>query len=96
MTLRAMHEIARRKSGGSRWHVVLPLGVLRWIPPAIDRLRLTRFSPPTFTSDALFTLGSRLEVDTTRARTALGFEPRSVAQSVSDAIDWWRERGDLA
>jgi dihydroflavonol-4-reductase len=93
LSLRQMHGLARRKRGGSNWHVPMPLRVLRRIPPAIDRLGLSRFSPPNFTSDALFTLGSRLAVDTSRARAVLGFAPREPAESLAVAIDWWGAQG---
>lgn len=96
LTLHAIQQHARAKSGGNRWSVVLPLAVLRRIPPVIDGLGLTRFAPSTFTADSLHPLGSGLDVDTTRARAVLGFEPRPVLQAVTDAIDWWRERGQLA
>jgi dihydroflavonol-4-reductase len=96
LSLRQMHGFARGKRGGSNWHLPLPLRVLRRIPPVLDRTGLARFSPPNFTSDALFTLGSRLAVDTSRARAALGFSPRPPRESLSDAIDWWREQGHLS
>ena len=96
MTLHAIQQHAREKSGGNRWSVVLPRAALRRIPWIIDGLGLSRFAPATLTADSLLPLGSELTVDTSRARDALGFAARPVTDALADAIDWWRERGHLA
>jgi dihydroflavonol-4-reductase len=96
LSLQDMHGIARGKCKGNAWHAVLPLALLTRIPPLVEALGLSAFSPSNFTSDALFTLGSRLDVDCALARETFGFEPRCVRASLAEGIDWWLARGYLS
>lgn len=89
-TVRAtMYEIVGRRMIGIR----APIPLMRLLLPFRGVLRRFSTSAETFTADALRTIDTRLEVDASKARRVLGFEPRSVVASMRDAAAWWRAEG---
>ncbi len=49
-------------------------------------------SKPKFTRYSLATLQSNAVIDNTKARTSLGYKPRSLRESIHDTVKWWKER----
>ncbi len=95
LTPKDFHRLACEAGGGGAvmW---LPNAMLRPIPRLANALGARRLLPRGFTSDALYTLATRLDVDSSHARQRLGFSPRPMARSVADTFAWWRERGVLS
>jgi len=71
----------------------IPMWFARSISPFGDLwARLSR-SEPQLTSDALAALRAAREVSHDKAKTELGYEPRSIRESVHDAYRWFARRG---
>jgi dihydroflavonol-4-reductase len=92
-SVREVAELAARCSGRLRPRVSLPLWAL-WLMLPLVRLyaRLVRARPP-FTAHALRILASPCGFVNTRARAELGFAPRPLADTVRDAMRFYREAG---
>ncbi|MCA9540023.1 MAG: hypothetical protein KC620_14095, partial [Myxococcales bacterium] len=88
-------ELAGRAAGrtGRAWR--MPLWFLRLLLPLQPLIRLFSSSADGFSADAIYALRTRLRVDPSKAEQVLGFQARPIAESVADAMAWWRENGYL-
>ena len=53
--------------------------------------RLSR-SKPRFTTYSIETLHTNAVISNDKARSVLGYQPRSMHESISDTVKWWHER----
>jgi dihydroflavonol-4-reductase len=53
--------------------------------------QITR-TKPRFTTYSIETLHSNANISNHKARTILGYNPRSMKESIKDTIGWWRQR----
>lgn len=51
---------------------------------------------PRFTTYSIETLHSNANISNNKARTILGYNPRSMKESIKDTIGWWRQRSRKA
>lgn len=51
---------------------------------------------PRFTTYSIETLHSNALISNNKARTILGYNPRSMKESIKDTISWWRQRSQKA
>ncbi len=73
-------------------HLLIPLMLALFVAdlvPFFSRLFHTR---PLFTRYSLETVVSNSAVDPGKARRELGYQARSLQQTVADTVRWWRER----
>ena len=61
-----------------------------WFSPLYYRLTRTT---PRFTRYALETVQSNSNISIERAQRELGYQPRSLATTLSDTVRWWLDRG---
>ncbi len=60
--------------------------------------RITQFyyrisnSKPRFTTYSIETLHTNANISNIKARTALGYQPRSLRESIHDTVSWWRQQ----
>lgn len=47
---------------------------------------------PKFTSYSIDTLQSNANIDNQKARSELGYKPRSLRETITDTVKWWREQ----
>lgn len=52
-------------------------------------------SKPKFTRYSLATLQSNAVISNAKAKTKLGYTPRSMRESIHDTINWWKQRRSL-
>ncbi len=82
-------EITGRRFFGIR--IPLPLArFAAWFAPLYARLAQSR---PLVTPYSLATVLSNSVISHAKARRELGYSPRSIRESIADAIQWYRENG---
>ncbi len=75
--------------------LMLPLGFVRALVPAVDLVTgLFRIRTP-FTEAALHALDTHRVVSHEKATRVLGHQPRPLEETVRDMMEWYRERGML-
>ena len=91
--VRQLLEIVREVLGPQqRLAIDFPLGVARFLArftPAFYRLTKLK---PRLTPYSIETLAGNSTISSAKARSELGFRPRSVRESIQDAVRWWLER----
>jgi dihydroflavonol-4-reductase len=53
--------------------------------------RITK-SKPRFTTYSIETLQTNSEISNNKARSTLGYQPRSMRDTILDTVKWWRQR----
>jgi dihydroflavonol-4-reductase len=90
ITVREIYDTIIEVTGIRRNRVKIPKRVARFAAHlALPWYRLTR-SKPVFTPYSLETVFSNSDISTQKARLELGYSPRSLKGSISDAIDWFK------
>ncbi len=89
----AITEIARlvRERAGSRVPGVISLRLARLSTPLVGLLARIRHARPLYTRYSLHTLATPVYVDSSRARRELGHDPRPLADTIADTVDWVRQ-----
>ena len=92
VSLEWMWRNVRQATGlrASSIKIPMPLAMIgSWFSPLYYRMTRTT---PRFTRYALETVQSNSNISIARARRELGYQPRSLATSLSDTVHWWLER----
>jgi dihydroflavonol-4-reductase len=92
VSLEWMWRIVRQVTGlrASSIKIPMPLAMIgAWFTPLYYRLARTT---PRFTRYALETVQSNSNISIARARHELGYQPRSLATTLSDTVNWWLDR----
>ena len=95
-TSKGMCELTDRVAGRARRARVVPTWLLRGMQPLQPLLRPFHAGIDGLSRDALYTLQTRLEVDSGKAAQVFGFSPRPLEASIRDAVAWWSDNGFLA
>ncbi len=68
----------------------LRVGFLKAVAPLAELYYRLRRVKPLFTSYSLYTLTSNCNFDNSKARNELGFDPRSITESIADEYEFMR------
>lgn len=88
-------RLAAEARGRPTRPILLPVGMLLRIAPVAEALGSAAGLAHGFTPAAVRALASDLRVDSSRAKRVLGFRARPLAETIRDAIEWWRTNGRL-
>jgi dihydroflavonol-4-reductase len=95
LSVRALAELLAERGGGRRPLATVPVRALAWALPWVTAYaRLTK-RRPLYTAHALRILVSPCDFVHHKARRELGFVPRPLAETVVDALRFYREVGYL-
>jgi dihydroflavonol-4-reductase len=94
-TVRQVAELAASTNGHAASRITVPLGLAYAFAPLM--LLLGHFSgrQPIYTRVTLRALRSNRQMSHARASRELGYSARPLAETVGDAINWFRENGYL-
>jgi dihydroflavonol-4-reductase len=94
--IKEFFEVLRQISGG-RKPIALPLSVASMAVPFERLISFLTKRQPLFTTESLAALrtGNRF-IDSSRARSELGFICRPLAETLRDLVEWYRQYGYLA
>ena len=93
VSLEWMWQVVRQVAGIPARAVKVPFPLAQvgaWFAPLYYGLS---HSTPRFTSYALETVRSNSMISHARAAAELGYQPRSLADTLGDTVRWWWERG---
>ncbi len=91
-TLRDMIETVGRSAGREFKTVRMPLFVVRAGAAVAPVFYALAGRPPVLTQDTVDLLVSKDRITADKARAKLGYTPRPVAESLSDAVKWYQEQ----
>lgn len=70
----------------------IPMKVAKFTAKIAQFYYQVTHSKPRFTSYSIATLQSNANFSSAKARNALGYQPRSLKESLRDTVNWWRQR----
>ena len=91
-TLRDMIETVGRSAGREFKTMRVPLFVVRAGAAVAPVFYALAGRPPVLTQDTVDLLVSGDKITADKAKAKLGYAPRPVAESLSDAVKWYKER----
>jgi dihydroflavonol-4-reductase len=93
LTVRALAELLADQAGGRRPRATIPVRALAWALPWVSTYARWTKRRPLYTAHALRILVSPCDFVHHKARRELGFSPRPMADTVVDALRFYREAG---
>ena len=92
-TLHEVAELAASTAGRAAPRFTVPLALAGVAAPLMMRVALWTGTPPVYTRATLQLLAGNREVSHEKAARELGYTTRPLADSVADALAWFREHG---
>ena len=74
------------------YSVNIPMSLAKFTAKIAQVYYLLSHSKPRFTTYSIATLQSNANISNAKARTNLGYQPRSLKESLRDTVNWWRLR----
>ena len=94
-TIREVAELAAAFTGRAAPLVTVPLGLAALVAPLMMQAAVWAVTPPVYTRATLRMLAGNRRVSHEKASRELGYTARPLAESVGDALAWFREQGYL-
>ena len=91
--MKEVFDILSAHTGLPTIKTILPAGLGRMIGKASDWAESMTHKPQRMTSFAVYNLLRNNEFDSSKAVAELGYNPRPMAQSIAEEIDWMLEEG---
>ncbi|HHX81169.1 MAG TPA: hypothetical protein GX692_08930 [Acholeplasmataceae bacterium] len=91
VSVRELFKILNEKLERKRLPGELALWFLKIVAPLAELHYKIRRKKPLFNAYTLYTLNVNCNFDNSKARAELGFNPRSVKESLFDMVDWFLE-----
>jgi dihydroflavonol-4-reductase len=82
-------------TGVPRPPICLPAGIAGSVAPLAERYYRITGRSPRFTRGSMRLLSLEATVDSARARTELGYDPRPLAETLRDTVEWFYRHGYL-
>lgn len=92
-SVRELFDLLAAVSGNPRIRFFLPMWLAKATAPLAEVYYRLRRQPPLFTSYSLTTLTSNTRFSHTKADRALGYQVRTMRETLHDTVVWLREQG---
>jgi len=89
--LKLLHDLVQKVTGKETPVINFPLPVALIIAPMAEWYYKITNSRPRFTRYSLETVVSNSDIRSDKARSELGYLPRTLASSIADTVRWWWE-----
>ena len=89
--LTLLHKLVQKVIGRKTAPITFPLPIARIVAPIAEIYYRVTKTKPRFTSYSIETVDSNSNISSSKAKTELGYQPRGLAQSISDTVRWWWE-----
>jgi dihydroflavonol-4-reductase len=87
--LKWLHALVKKITGKETKPITFPLPIVMIIAPLAEWYYKITKQKPRITRYSLETVISNSEISSEKARTELGYQPRSLTKSVTDTVRWW-------
>ena len=90
-----LHQVVQKLTGKKSPMITFPLPIARIIAPLAEFYYKLTGAKPRITRYSIETVFSNSEISCEKARKELGYRPRSMVQTVTDTVRWWRENFNI-
>ena len=87
--LKLLHDLVQKVTGKDTSVITIPLPVALIIAPMAELYYKLTKTKPRFTRYSLETVVSNSNIHSDKAKTELGYHPRTLVSSVADTVRWW-------
>lgn len=74
------------------WSINIPMKIARFSAKIAQFYYKISRTKPRFTTYSISTLQSNANISNAKARNLLGYDPRSLKESLRDTVNWWRQQ----
>jgi dihydroflavonol-4-reductase len=89
IALRLLHDLVQQSTGKETKVISFPLPIALIIAPMAELYYKLTKTKPRFTRYSIETVVSNSDIRSDKAKTELGYQPRSLVSSVADTVRWW-------
>lgn len=90
-----LHSLVKKMTGKDTRLITFPLPIAMILAPIAELYYKISKTRPRFTRYSLETVVSNSEISSEKAKTELGYQPRTLVKSISDTVRWWWENISL-
>ncbi|MCB2210459.1 SDR family oxidoreductase [bacterium] len=90
-----LHQIVQKVTGKKSRMITFPLPIVKIVAPIAELYYKITKTTPRITRYSIETVFSNSDIRSDKARQQLGYQPRTLAQSVMDTVKWWLENLSL-
>ncbi len=87
--LKLLHTLVEKVTGKKKPMITFPLPIALIVAPIAELYYKITKTRPIFTRYSIETVLSNSEISSEKAKKELGYEPRSLAESIGDTVRWW-------
>jgi len=87
--LTLLHDLVKKVTGKETKVLSFPLPVALVLAPMAELYYKLTKTRPSFTRYSIETVISNSEIQSDKAKSELGYEPRSLVSSITDTVRWW-------
>ncbi len=89
--LTLLHKLVQKVIGRETPPITFPLPIAKIIAPIAELYYKITKTTPRFTKYSIETVISNSDISSEKANKELGYQPRTLVQSVADTVAWWIE-----
>jgi dihydroflavonol-4-reductase len=89
--LTLLHKLVQKVTGKNTPPITFPLPIAKIIAPIAELYYKITKTPPRFTRYSIETVLSNSDISYEKASRELGYQPRTLVQSITDTVKWWIE-----
>lgn len=89
--LTLLHKLVQKVTKRDTPSITFPLPIAKIVAPIAELYYKITKTTPRFTRYSLETVFSNSDISSEKANKELGYQPRSLGQSVADTVNWWME-----
>ena len=93
--LKMLHGLVQKLAGKATPPITFPLPIAMIVAPMAELYYKITKTRPWFTRYSLETVVSNSVISSDKAKTELGYQPRTLAHSVGDTVRWWWDNLNL-
>ena len=86
-----LHQIVQKVTGKKSPMITFPLPIAMIIAPMAEFFYKLTGTKPRITRYSIETIVSNSKISSEKAKQELGYQPRSMVQTVTDTVKWWME-----
>ena len=90
LTIKTLRGMVQRAVGIKTCAVNIPARLALWVAPMVEFFYKLFKTRPKFTTYSIKTLLSNSNVSSEKAKKELGYNPRTLSNTIKDTVEWWK------
>lgn len=87
--LKLLHSLVEKVTGKKKPMITFPLPIAKIVAPIAELYYKITKTRPVFTRYSIETILSNSDISSEKAKKELGYQPRSLLESITDTVRWW-------